>query len=173
MTTFESSIEPIPLWEIECMIQPLQEAATHSEQSTMIPPSPPPQQSNPMSGTIRIDAIRCTDVLNGRGNGVKNLPGNIEFRSLVKANASCYSLTHHKEEMDRIVIMIREQIENRGGRFLALDDGGSGYQRLNSKEVTIKIKQALRDANRKRKQCRIVKTCARYKYRNKKHGLTL
>ena len=110
-------------------------------------------ETTPASGAfIQRDAICRSDVLSGRGNGVGQHIGNIEFRSIIRAYADTYSSTIDLNEKQLIVLEIKNKVEmEHRGRFLAqVDDLLGIYRPLNWSEIRQKIKQALRDSSKRK-----------------------
>lgn len=110
-------------------------------------------ETTPPSTLIPMDAIRRYDVLSGRGNGVGQHIGNIEFRSIIHVHAEAYRSTMDLNKKLLIVADIKNKVETvHRGRFLTqVDDGVGMYRLLNLTEVRQKIQQALRDNSKKSK----------------------
>ena len=94
------------------------------------------------SNTIR---PHDNDVLSGRGNGVGNHDGNIQFRAIVARYVEAYEKTTSNASKKAVAMEIRREVEslNPPGRFLSEKHGL--YYPQNEKEILGKIKQALRD----------------------------
>lgn len=106
--------------------------------------------------------IRPADVLLGRGKQVLHHPGNIAYRRDVQAR-----LEDHKDrgssDRDTIARDVLHQVHRRGGRFLCPRGRGTSSRIITTPDSTQwelfpdgmaveKIKQALRDAGRKRQR---------------------
>ena len=119
-------------------------------------PQPLPNRSKTIHtcdpSLVRSDAIRRTDVLGGRGNGVLYHSGNIEFRSLIYAHAPAYRSAKDIQKKCAIVHMIWDHIGTiQGGRFLTpLDTHVGLYRYLSPGEVKQKIQQAFRDTKKRK-----------------------
>ena len=85
------------------------------------------------------------DVLSGRGNGVGNHDGNVQFRSIVGNYIHEYDRTSSNASKKAVAMKIRKEIESLDppGRFLSEKQGL--YFPQGEKEILGKIKQALRD----------------------------
>lgn len=85
------------------------------------------------------------DVLSGRGNGVGNHDGNIQFRAIVANYVEAYEQTTSNASKKAVAMEIRRKVESLHppGRFLSEKHGL--YYPQNEKEILGKIKQALRD----------------------------
>ena len=85
------------------------------------------------------------DVLSGRGNGVGNHDGNVEFRNLVAQYTHEYDQTTSNASKKAVAMKVRCQIESLDppGRFLQVHQGL--YYPMKDKEILKKITQAFRD----------------------------
>ena len=109
--------------------------------------------TTPASILIPIDAVSRHDILPGRGNGVGQHFGNIEFRKIISAHAEAYRSTMDSNKKKLVVAEIQNKVEKvHRGRFLAqVEDMVGMYRPLNLTEIRHKIQQALRDTIKKSK----------------------
>jgi cobalamin biosynthesis Mg chelatase CobN len=87
--------------------------------------------------------FRDYGVLCGRGNGLSRNTGNSHFRVLVDAHRKHYNSTRQTEKIN-IARMIFNNISEKGGRFLILEDGNQWVEVTQAQAVE-KCCQALRE----------------------------
>jgi len=91
------------------------------------------------------------DIINGRGQGVQRLPGNVMFRKLVNAHKQTYAQAPWKDK-EKISKGIVTALRRFGFNFLEFDKKTGCYRDIEYKKVLYKTSQALREgqANIKR-----------------------
>ena len=91
------------------------------------------------------------DVVNGRGQGIQRLPGNVTFRKLVSAHKRTYALAPktHKVTVSRGIVNALRQI---GAKFLEFDLKTGCYHDIGDEKAVYKTGQALREGQAKVKQ---------------------
>jgi hypothetical protein len=76
-------------------------------------------------GRATID-VRRHDVLLGRGSGTNEHQGNLMYRSLVKAKKEEYISCTSRQDKDRLVSEVIQEVHDSGGRFLKKLQNGRG-----------------------------------------------
>jgi hypothetical protein len=110
---------------------------------------------NPRQQTVRqpiTTTLSCFDVIDGRGRGILQLPGNQTYRALVSMNKRIYARCHQHDKgkvSKGIVAAIRDLV---GGRFLEYDKESKTYHDMGDKKATAKTSQALREGLKKIRQ---------------------
>ena len=90
----------------------------------------------------------ATDVLSGRGNGVKNWPGNVFFREQIKSKKNQYILSPvwTRGKIIKAIIETIQQNQSPPGRFLKQNlTNQEVWEELTEDEIVKKIGQALRE----------------------------
>ena len=84
------------------------------------------------------------DVVNGRGQGVQRLPGNVMFRKLVSAHKRTYAQApkSHKVKVSQGIVAALRQF---GAKFLEFDTKKRCYNDIGDEKAVIKTGQALRE----------------------------
>ena len=91
------------------------------------------------------------DVVNGRGQGIQRLPGNVMFRKLVSAHKRTYALAPktHKVTVSKGIVTALRQV---GTKFLEFDLKTGCYRDIGDEKAVSKTGQALREGQTKIKQ---------------------
>ena len=97
-----------------------------------------------------VDSLSENDVLCGRGNGVQNYKGNVNFRILISSWKEKYSRAA-KHEKNPMCQSIYEIIRSRNppGRFLQKEK--SSWVEISKKKALEKIGQRLREKSREKR----------------------
>jgi len=84
------------------------------------------------------------DVVNGRGQGVQRLPGNVTFRKLVSAHKRTYAQApkSHKVKVAQGIVTALRRI---GAKFLEFDTKKRCYYDIGDEKAVFKTGQALRE----------------------------
>jgi hypothetical protein len=91
------------------------------------------------------------DVVDGRGRGILQLPGNQTYRVLVSMNKRIYARCH-KYDKGKVSKGIVAAIRQLGGRFLEYDKESKTYHDMGDKKAMGKTSQALREGLKKIRQ---------------------
>jgi hypothetical protein len=91
------------------------------------------------------------DVVNGRGQGIQRLPGNVMFRKLVSAHKRTYALAPktHKVTVSKGIVTALRQV---GTKFLEFDLKTGCYRDIGDEKAVYKTGQALREGQTRIKQ---------------------
>ncbi len=91
------------------------------------------------------------DVVNGRGQGIQRLPGNVMFRKLVSAHKRTYALAPktHKVTVSKGIVTALRQV---GTKFLEFDLKTGCYHDIGDEKAVSKTGQALREGQNRVKQ---------------------
>jgi hypothetical protein len=92
-----------------------------------------------------------SDVLKGRGVPIQNHPGNRYLRKVVADRNPQYTLMSKSADKEAVAIQVLKAIQDQTppGRFLEKKEDGS-YSLIDQRAALAKIKQAFRDADKKR-----------------------
>jgi hypothetical protein len=103
---------------------------------------------NPQSVEFVVGGPTNRDVINGKGQGMQKLPGNIKFRKLCAANKELYARCpeDRKLEVSRGIV---HAVKNLQGRFLERDDTTGLYFDIGEEKAMKKTRQALREGQSK------------------------
>ncbi|KAK1742758.1 hypothetical protein QTG54_006355 [Skeletonema marinoi] len=116
----------------------------------VLSPSTSVSSDDEMEGRV-VSYLNDYDVLNGRGNDINNLAGNISFQRLIAGNKDRYKECKESEKKN-ISKDIVDAVRGNGGRFLKYDKSNKIYVDIGNKEARAKTSQAFRDALRKEKK---------------------
>jgi len=107
-------------------------------------------------GPVTDAEINCNDVLSGRGGIMVNHEGSIQFRKIITQHQTNYYDTKVRLERQyiaaKIVAIVRYM--NPPGRFLVKKKERGYWVEIGDEAAREKVRQALRDENRKMKQAR-------------------
>ena len=96
-----------------------------------------------------ITTITDLDVISGRGSGIQNHIGNINYRAIVSSRRREYTSVKKFQKI-RISKEIVATIRDGGGRFLELDKCTQLYYDIGDVHAVAKTSQALRDTKKTR-----------------------
>lgn len=82
------------------------------------------------------------DVVLGKGRIIQNLPGNIQFRNMVRSLTNKYELASNRIEKTFLTMQVVADIKNSGGRFLKEDAEGEVYVEVPSDVARLKVSSA-------------------------------
>lgn len=97
------------------------------------------------------EILNC-DVLLGRGKSIHCHPGNIGYRRAIKERCRLYKSKDDAQEKDDIALEVIQSVKDAGGRFLRPVGCTSRWEECAGAVVRTKVKQALRDIIKERRQ---------------------
>ena len=106
-------------------------------------------QDRPTKQYICNACITDLDVISGRGSGIQNHIGNINYRAIVSSRRREYTSVKKFQKI-RISKEIVATIRDGGGRFLELDKCTQLYYDIGDVHAVAKTSQALRDTKKTR-----------------------
>lgn len=104
------------------------------------------ESSNERKIPSRPSEIGVNDVVCGKDSLSHSSPGNKRFRDMIQAYRQSYQQTRKREDKQRIVGFIINEVERTGGRFMKLDQSQGVWLALDTPTVHGKVSHALRSA---------------------------